>query len=224
MYRKIPDRENLHARAAILAAEDELSDIEIAQRCGITRRTLIRWKKQPAIQQKINEHLRLIQLHSEVGMISERQNRVLHLEMKFQDLQGIIRARASSPEMRGVAGGSTGLMRRSIVAFSQRHGRVAQYNYRLDTALLGAEMRLLKAAAKAVGQWKTPKYQPTASPTSTAVPSGKKHRAALFIADGTRSDLEIAAACGVNRRTLARWKEQPSFRTRVADARTTVFR
>ena len=150
MYKKIPDRENLYARAAILAAEDELSDIEIAQSCGITRRTLMRWKKQPAIQQKINEHLRLIQLHSEVGMISERQNRVLHLEMKFQDLQGIIRA--------------------------------------------------------------------------PAVPSGKKHRAALFIADGTRSDLEIAAACGVNRRTLARWKEQPSFRTRVADARTTVFR
>ena len=132
MYRKIPDRETLHARAAILAAEDELSDIEIAQRCGITRRTLIRWKKQPAIQKKINEHLRLIQLHSEVGMISERQNRVLHLEMKFQDLQGIIRARASSPEMRGVPGGSTGLMRRSIVAFSQRHGRVAQYNYRVE--------------------------------------------------------------------------------------------
>jgi hypothetical protein len=51
-------------------------------------------------------------------MISERQNRVLHLDMRFQDLQGIIRARASSPEMRGVAGGSTGLMRRSIVAWA----------------------------------------------------------------------------------------------------------
>jgi hypothetical protein len=36
MYKKIPDRENLYARAAILAAEDELSDTEIAQRCGIT--------------------------------------------------------------------------------------------------------------------------------------------------------------------------------------------
>jgi hypothetical protein len=223
MYKKIPDRENLYARAAILAAEDELSDTEIAQRCRITRRTLIRWKKQPAIRQKINEHLRLIQLHSEVGMISERQNRVLHLDMRFQDLQGIIRTRGSSPEMRGVAGGSTGLIRRSIVAFSHRHGRVAVYNYRVDTALLREQRRILKAAAKAVGQWQTPKYQPKVVPTSTKVPSGKKHRAALFIADGTRSDLEIAAACGVNRRTLARWKEQPSFRARVADVRTAVF-
>ena len=66
MYKKIPDRESLYVRAAILAVEDELSDTEIAQRCGITRRTLIHWKKQPAIRQKINEHLRLIQLHSEV--------------------------------------------------------------------------------------------------------------------------------------------------------------
>ena len=224
MYKKIPDREDLYARAAILAAEDELSDTEIAQRCGITRRTLIRWKKQPAIRRKINEHLRLIQLHSEDGMISERQNRVLHLDMRFQDLQGIIRARGRSPEMRGVAGGSTGLIRRSIVAFSGRRGRVVKYNYRFDIALLREQRRILKAAAKAVGQWQTPKYQPTAVPTSPAVPSGKKHRAALLIADGTRSDLEIAAACGVHRRTLARWKQQPSFRTRVADVRTQVFR
>jgi hypothetical protein len=223
MHKGISDREKLHARAAILAAEDELSDTEIAQLCGITRRTLIRWKKQPAIRQKIDEHVRLIQLDSEVAMISERQKRVLHLDRRFQELQGIIRARGSSPEMRGAAGGSTGLMRRSIVAFSQRHGRLAEYNYRLDTALMGKQMRLLNEAAKAVGQCQTPKYQPTVVPTSTKVPSGKKHRAALFIADGTRSDLEIAAACGVNRRTLARWKEQPSFRARVADVRTAVF-
>jgi DNA invertase Pin-like site-specific DNA recombinase len=45
MYRKIPDREKLKAAAASLAAEDELSDNEIARFCGITRRTLIRWKK-----------------------------------------------------------------------------------------------------------------------------------------------------------------------------------
>jgi DNA invertase Pin-like site-specific DNA recombinase len=69
MYRRMPDREKVQARAAILAAEDELSDTEIARLCGITRRTLIRWKKQPSMRQKKDEHLRLIQLHSEVEMI-----------------------------------------------------------------------------------------------------------------------------------------------------------
>jgi hypothetical protein len=115
------------------------------------------------------------------------------------------------------------LMRRHI-AFSQRHGRLPIYSYRLDIPLLREQRRLSNTAAKALGQWQTPKYQPTASPTSVPVPSGKQHRAALFIADGIRSDLEIAAACGINRRTLARWKEQPSFRTRVAEARIAVFR
>ena len=224
MYKRIPDGEKLQARAAALAAEDELSDTKISQLCGITRRTLIRWKKQPAIRQKIDEHLRLIQLHSEVEMISERQKRVLHLDIRFQELQRLIQERGSSPEMRGVPGGSSGLMRRRIVAFSRRHGRLPIYGYQLDIPLLREERRLSNTAAKAVGQWRAPKYQPTASPTSAPVPSGKQHRAALFIADGMRSDLEIAAACGINRRTLARWKEQPSFRTRVAEARIAVFR
>lgn len=35
------------------------------------------------------------------------------------------------------------------------------------------------------------------------------------------SDLEISAACGINRRTLARWKERPGFRVRVGELRTT---
>ena len=224
MYKRIPDSEKLQARAAILAAEDELSDTEIAQLCGITRRTLIRWKKQPAIRKKMDEHLRLIQLHSEVEMISERQKRILHLDIRFQELQRLIRARGSSPEMRGVPGGSTGLIRRRIVAFSQRHGRLPIYSYRLDIPLLREERRLSSTAAKALGQWQAPKYQPTACPTSAPVRTGKQHRAALFVADGMKSDLEIAAACGINRRTLARWKEQPSFRTRVAEARIAVSR
>ncbi len=106
MYKRIPDGEKLHARAAALAAEDELSDTKISQLCGITRRTLIRWKKQPAIRKKIDEHLRLIQLHSEVEMISERQKRVLHLDIRFQELQRLIQER-QQPEGEGVPGGSS---------------------------------------------------------------------------------------------------------------------
>ncbi len=48
MPKKIPCHEETQVRAAILVAEDELSDTEIARLCGITRRTLMRWKKQSA--------------------------------------------------------------------------------------------------------------------------------------------------------------------------------
>jgi hypothetical protein len=123
--------------------------------------------------------------------------------------------------MTGVPGGSTGLMRRRKISFRRPHGPLCDYE--LDTGLLRESRRLLVAVAKALGQWQRPKYRPIACSTNTIVASGKQHRAALLIADGTSWDLEIAAACGINRRTLARWKEQPSFRTRVAEVRTTIF-
>jgi Homeodomain-like domain len=224
MYKRVPDREKLQARAALLAAADEQSDTEIARLCGISRRTLMRWKRQPAMQQEIDAHRRRIQRHSEVRMIAERQQRTAHMDIQWQELQGKIETRANSPEMRGVPGGDTGLLRRRKVPFSGRHGGKEVYNYQLDTGLLRGMLRLEEAAAKALGQWGKPKYQPTALPRSPAVLSGKQQQAAMLIADGTRSDLEIAATCRIHRRTLARWKEQSSFRTRVAELRSTVFR
>ena len=102
MYKRIPDRDTLQARAAILAAEDDMSDDEIAQHCGITRRTLLRWKKQSAIQQKIDEYLRLSKQNSERQMIVERQMRIADMAVMLQKLKDTIRERAKSPEMRGV--------------------------------------------------------------------------------------------------------------------------
>ena len=94
MYKKIPDREERQAHAAILLAEDELSDSEIAQRCGITRRTLMRWKKQSSIQQKIDEQLRLSKQESEGQMIVERQLRIAGMEARLYEIADIIRERA----------------------------------------------------------------------------------------------------------------------------------
>jgi DNA-binding CsgD family transcriptional regulator len=222
MFREISDREELQARAAILLAEDELSDTEIAQCVGITRRTLMRWKKQASIQQKIDEQLTLSKQESERQMLVERQIRIAAMEARLNELEDIIWGRAHSLEMRGVPGGSTGLLRRRKICFKP-HGGLPVYAYELDTALLREERRLLVAVAKAVGQWQKPKYQPIAFPTSTGLRTGKKCRAALLIADGTKSDLDIAVACRINRRTLARWKDQPSFHTRVAEVRTKVF-
>jgi hypothetical protein len=136
------------------------------------------------------------------------------------ELEDIVWKRAHNPEMKDVPGGSTGILRRRKVS---GRGGIAVYAYQLDRPLLREQSRLLKAVAKAMGQWQKPKYQPIAFSTSTELASGKKQRAALLIADGTKSDLETAAACRINRRTLARWKQQASFQTRVAEVRITVF-
>jgi hypothetical protein len=160
----------------------------------------MRWKKQSAIQQKIDEHLRLSKQNSERQMIVERQMRIADMAVMLQKLKDIVRERAKTPEMRGVPGGSTGLMRRRKISFRRPHGPLCDYE--LDTGLLRESRRLLVAVAKALGQWQRPKYRPIACSTNTIVASGKQHRAALLIADGTSWDLEIAAACGINRRTL----------------------
>jgi transposase len=82
MYKKIPGREELQVQAAILIAEDDLSDSEIAQRCGITRRTLMRWKKESSIQQKIEGQLRRSKSESEQQIVVERQMRIAGVEPK----------------------------------------------------------------------------------------------------------------------------------------------
>ncbi len=82
----------------------------------------MRWKKQSVIQQRIDEHLRLSKQNSERQMIVERQMRIADMAVMLQKLKDIIRERAKTPEMRGVPGGSTGLMRRRKISFSRPHG------------------------------------------------------------------------------------------------------
>src|SRR5271154_40333 len=131
MHKKIPDREKLQTRAAILAAEDELSDTEIARQCGISRRTLMRWKNQPAMQEKIDEHLGRIQRHSEVRIMAERRQRIIPLDILWQELQAVVERRVNSPKMQGIPGGNTGLLRRRKVSFRKSHGGSEVYNYQL---------------------------------------------------------------------------------------------
>jgi DNA-binding transcriptional MerR regulator len=150
MFKRLPDRKELQESAAIFAAEDDLPDSEIAQHCGITRRTLMRWKKQSAIQQKIDEHLRRSKQDSERQMIVERQMRIADMSVMLQKLEDIIRERANSPEMKDVPGGDTGLMRRRKISFRRPQGPLCDYE--LDTGLLRESRRLLMAVARALGQ------------------------------------------------------------------------
>src|SRR5580704_2715539 len=97
--------------------------------------------------------------------------RIADLEERRQKLEDIIHARANSLEMKRFPGGSTGLVIRRKGSFRQRDGRLAEYDYELDIPLLREMRRLEVAAAKALGQWQRPKYQPIAFSTSTELPS-----------------------------------------------------
>ena len=49
-------------RAALLLAEDELSDEKIAEHVGIGSRTLWRWKTYPEFTDRIAEHVRCLRV------------------------------------------------------------------------------------------------------------------------------------------------------------------
>src|SRR5690349_10111989 len=146
MFRKISNRDGVQIRAGRMLAEDKLSDSEIALQCRITRRTLIRWKREPAFQRIIDAQLTLSSQHAETELFRERQYLIAGLDACWENMKQIIRIRAKSPEMKGVPGGQTGLLRRK----GQARG-VA--NYELDRPLL-MEMRKLEVeASKLLGQW-----------------------------------------------------------------------
>jgi hypothetical protein len=99
-------------------------------------------------------------------------------------------------------------------------------DYHLDCRLLRAMRRLEVQVSKQLNQWQKPLTTPALVPLAETEGrvsefwSGKRERAAFLCADDTKSDIEIAAACGMNRRTLYRLKRDVGFVQRVEEIRT----
>ena len=217
------NRGEVRRRAAQLAADDTVSDREIAQVCGIHRRTLARWKQQEAFQRDMDEHLRNRRETAEAGRGAEKQRWIGRLDRQWRDLQEIIRQRADRPALQRVPGGTTGLLIPHIVVGG---GGQMMVDYHLDCRLLRAMRRLEVQVSKQLNQWQKPLTTPALVPLAETEGrvsefwSGKRERAAFLCADDTKSDIEIAAACGMNRRTLYRLKRDVGFVQRVEEIRT----
>jgi hypothetical protein len=122
-------------QAALLVAEDQLTDDAIAARLRINKVTLERWKQRTDFRARTQEH------------IAERQNRVNALNERWRLMQQVIAARAADESMTG-AGHETGLLVRTYKPGKYRNVE----EYRFDAALL-AELRAHELqAARELGQ------------------------------------------------------------------------
>lgn len=135
--------------AAALLAEDRLTDVEIAARAGVSRRTLVRWKQSTQFQQRIAHH-QAVQADAVAATgIASRRARVEALNDRWQRLQRIIAERAEAYGGRDaegkplVPGGSTGLL--------MRYGKSGEFA--LDTGLLRELRAVEEQAARELGQW-----------------------------------------------------------------------
>ena len=217
-------KSNVHEQAALLVSEDELSDAEIAQRCGINRRTLTRWKKRPKFLALTDEHGRHWKQDCESQGIAKRQPRIAVLQEIWQALQHRVEIRAAIPEMQSVPGGKTGLLlrRRTVL---RRSGHVeVMVDYRLDAKLLRTLRKIEVFAATVL--WQYPPLDQSArgegipeTARSTRPWSGKQERASLLAAQDELPDTEIARQCAITRRTLTRWRGQAEFQRRTAEHR-----
>jgi len=95
-------------QAALLVAEDRLTNAEIAAKVGVSRQALDKWKADPEFRERVRANVEQLR-HAvlEVG-IHDRSCRVAALEDRWRRLLAVIDARAV--EMKEVPGGSSGLL------------------------------------------------------------------------------------------------------------------
>lgn len=131
-------------RAALLTAEDALTDVEIAAEVGISERTLHRWRKRPEFMARVEEHIEAFRAVIERKAIAQRGRRVAALQDRWRRMQRVIEERAADPGMADVPGGRTGLI--------VRRGRRVE-EYAVDEGLLRELREHERQAAQELGQW-----------------------------------------------------------------------
>lgn len=164
--------------AALLLAEDRLTDVEIAARAGVTDRQLRVWKAHPLFAARVAEHAAALAEAVRGRGIADRQNRVDALSDRWERMQAVITARAG--EYAGAApGADSGLLVRAVklvkVYEAVRRDGGAEFDqvgagspgdlltpgaathevteWAVDTGLLRELREHEKQAAQELGQW-----------------------------------------------------------------------
>lgn len=139
-------------RAAILCAEDALTDREIAAELGIGRRTLADWKEFAEFRERVTDLARRANTASLRTWIGKRQERVGRLLTQAERIERVVALRAEAalldPSMPETA--KTGLMvGRTILS---ARGDVERTDWTLDTGLCREYRATLEQAARELGQ------------------------------------------------------------------------
>lgn len=147
-------------KAALLVAEDQVSDTQIAAEVRIAQRTLERWKKVPEFAARVEEHRAALRAAIVAKGIADKQNRVDALDDRWHRMQRVIEARAEAHQK--APGGETGLLVRQVKFVRVHHpdgddDDGPRYHeveeYAVDTGLLRELRAHEEQAAKELGQW-----------------------------------------------------------------------
>lgn len=138
-------------RAAVLVAEDDLTDEQIAAAVGVTRKTLHNWKQTDEFVTAVNEQVSQIQAGMRRLAIAKKHKRVAVLDDLHAKALKVIEERTVVEN--GEPGESTGLVVRQYKQVGS--GKDAQIieEFAVDTALMREIRAIEEQAAKELGQW-----------------------------------------------------------------------
>lgn len=140
-------------KAAELIANESISDSEIAERAGVTGKTINNWKREPLFSEKvyaiIAEQERIVLNRG----IAKRVKRIERCSQTWESAKRLIAERAADPKMQGVPGGTTGLLVHQLKGIGKGDDYQVVDEYAVDTGLLREMRELEKQVATELGQW-----------------------------------------------------------------------
>lgn len=156
-------------KAAVLVAEDDLRDEDIAAAVEISRRQLDRWKRHPEFVARVAEHVKQLEAEALKFAIAKRRKRVDRLNRDWQRMQQVIAERAADEhagayeivrddegniiETLVAPGWTTGLLVRTEKQIGTGDKATRVVEYAVDTGLLREIRAHEEQAAKELGQW-----------------------------------------------------------------------
>jgi hypothetical protein len=139
--------------AVPLVAEGVLTDVQIALRVGIDRRTLARWKRRESFEQAVADLRQAAYSALRKHGIGNRDVRLLHYADQMQRLFRIRDERAADPQYQDVPGWTTGLLKVEVkgVGYAKDMQIVTQFD--IDRAWLQEFRAINELASREMGQW-----------------------------------------------------------------------
>jgi len=166
MSLNVPDKDATaqKRKAAELLALDELSDQQIADAVGVTKRTITRWKHLPLVKQIIAEATKEIGEAIRAEGIREKQFRLAAQEERWRDLEALRKARGADPHISSFPGGATGFVAvdlkqvKHLAEPKEGEDGVPQWTqeywtHAFDATLWNAYLSIERHIAQEMGQW-----------------------------------------------------------------------
>jgi len=140
-------------QAALLFAENELTDVEIAARVNVCRRTLYIWKEHQEFKDRITAHVKKIGSVLLRHAIAKPARRIAALNARWNKMHQVIEERAADPDLADIPGGKTGLLVRQTKGIGTGKNFQVVEEYAVDTGLLKLMNDTERQAAQECGQW-----------------------------------------------------------------------